>query len=410
MYIDAPKDRRGDMELSVAANYDCSLVPQLATYPVTDMYGKLPQDLAGGGRASFSATPLSFSHLREYVAELKAHQIAFTYLLNSACIGNREWDRRWQRRLFRFLEKLQTAGITRLTVSTPLLFKIIKKTFPECYLKVGIFAQVDTLSRARYWQDLGADEITLESFSINRDFHTLKAIRKGVSCALQLIVNHPCLPNCPMQPYHQNGLSHASDGSGRLFIDYCFLMCSQARLQTPSLLIKSQWIRPEDLSRYESLGFNRFKLLERNIPSAQLLKRVQAYSERRSCPNFADLILPYGFPEKPENRWRWLIRYFFRPFQIRPGKLIPFYELIKKQGMLFPLAEQKIYIDSARIPADFLDLFEHIDCTLTDCQTCGYCNHIANTALRIDPAFQQDMLSRYKQLDKDMTTGKLWNV
>jgi collagenase-like PrtC family protease len=269
---------------------------------------------------------------------------------------------------------------------------------------------VDTLSRARYWQDLGADEITLESFSINRNFKALQAIRNGVSCALQLIVNHPCLPNCPMQPYHQNGLSHASDGSRRLFIDTCFLMCSQARLTDPSLLIKSQWIRPEDLCRYEALGLTRFKLLERNIPSAHLLKRVQAYSERRSCANFAELILPYGFPETPANRWRWLLRHFFRPFQLRPSKLRSVYEIIKKQGMLFPLAEQKIRIHSSRIPADFLKPFEQIDCTMTQCHTCGYCHHIAADAVEIDPAFRQDLLNRYEQLDHEMTTGTFWNV
>ena len=398
------------MELSVAANYDCSLVPILAQYPVTDVYGKLPHDPVGGGRASFSAAPLTFGQLAEYAAELKRHGIGFTYLFNSACLGNREWDRRWQKRLFRLLDKLRDADITRLTVSTPLLFKIIRKRFPDIYLKTGIYAQVDTLRRARYWEDLGADEITLESFSINRNFKTLTAIREGVSCKLQLIANHPCLPNCAMQTYHQNGLSHASDGSRRLFIDYCFLMCSFARLKDPSLLIKSAWIRPEDLARYEALGFDRFKLLERNIPSAQLLKRVRAYSERRFAGNLAELILPYGFPEKRGGRLSWLLRHFFRPRQVRPWKLGPLYDLIRQQGMLFPLSKQTIQIDSKLIPADFLKAFEHRDCAMSDCDVCGYCRWVADDAVRIDPAFRKAMLTRYEQLDNDVTTGALWHV
>ena len=102
---------------------------------------------------------------------------------------------------------------------------------------------------AVFEEDLGADEITLESFSINRNFDRLQNIRRAVRCSLQLIVNHPCLPNCPMQIAHQNDFAHSSDGSRRLFIDYCLFTCSAMRLKDPCLFIKSGWIRPEDLLR-----------------------------------------------------------------------------------------------------------------------------------------------------------------
>jgi hypothetical protein len=100
--------------------------------------------------------------------------------------------------------------------------EVFKSRFPEFKVKVGLFAQVDTPLRARFWEDLGADAINLESFSINRDFERLTAIRAAVRCDLQLIANHCCLPNCPMQSYHQNGFAHSSDGSRTLFMDYCF--------------------------------------------------------------------------------------------------------------------------------------------------------------------------------------------
>ena len=398
------------MKLSLAANYDIELIEKLAQYPVTDVYGKLPRDIVGGGRASYSSTSLTFDHLRNYIAGLKKHNIGFTYLLNSSCLANREWDRRWQKKFFHFLNKLQQTGVNRLTVSTPMLFKIIKKNFPDFYLKVGIFAQVDCPSRAKYWQNLGADEITLESFSINRDFKRLKKIRESVTCALQLIVNHPCLPNCPMQYYHQNCLSHGSDGSNNIFIDYCFLTCSYERLKDPSLFIKAQWIRPEDLCHYEDIGFSNFKLLERSIPSSQLLKRVKAYSSRQSTDNFADLILPCGFPEKTNNTWPWLAKNFFKPLQIRPSKLVPIYQLIKEQGILFPLKESKIKIISSLIPENFLDKFNNIDCALTDCKNCGYCNNIAEKTVVIDKPFQQEILKKHEQVDQLIMSGKLWNV
>ena len=46
------------MKLTVPANYDLEVVPALARYPVTEVYGKLPGDLVGGGRPSYMGTPL----------------------------------------------------------------------------------------------------------------------------------------------------------------------------------------------------------------------------------------------------------------------------------------------------------------------------------------------------------------
>jgi collagenase-like PrtC family protease len=253
------------MKLSLAANYDLDLVPKLAPYPVCEVYGKFPVDGVGGGRPSYMGSPLSPRQLRNYVSLLADRGIAFNYLLNASCMGNREWTRSWQRKLTSLMGRLDTMGIGWLTVSTPYLLELIKARFPQFRVKVGIFAQVDTPRRAKFWEQLGADSITLESFSINRDFPRLQAIRQAVRCDLQLIANHPCLPNCPMQSYHQNGIAHGSDGSGTNFIDYCFLRCSNMRLEDPSLFIKAGWIRPEDTGRYEEMGFTTFKLLERGF-------------------------------------------------------------------------------------------------------------------------------------------------
>ncbi len=268
------------LRFSLAANYDPELVPALAAYPVDEVYGKLPADGISGGRPRYLATPLAPANLKRYITLLDHHGIAFNYLLNGACFGNREWSRTWQKKVTGLLERLGEMGVRRLTISTPFLLELVKRRFPEFKVRVGIYAQVDTPRRARFWEDLGADAITLESFSINRNFSRLAAIRRAVRCDLQLIANHVCLPNCPLQSYHQNGFAHASNGTGTLFIDYCFLRCSRMRLTDVSQFIKAAWIRPEDLAAYEALGFTTFKLLERGIPSAELLRRVRAYSER----------------------------------------------------------------------------------------------------------------------------------
>jgi collagenase-like PrtC family protease len=398
------------VKLTVAANYDMGLVSKLAGYPVDEVFGKFPADFAGGGRPTYMGTPLTHRELGEYVTLLNRHGIAFNYLLNSACLANREWSKRWQKKLMSLLDKLGEIGVTRLTVSTPFLLEIVKARFPHFRVKVGIFAQVDTALRVKFWENLGADAITLESFSINRDFARLAAIREVTKCDLQLIANHCCLPNCPMQYYHQNGIAHSSDGSKRLFIDYCFLRCSRMRLEEPTVLIKAGWIRPEDVGIYEKMGYTTFKILERGIPSEELLKRVRAYSQRQFDGNLAELIFYYGFREPVKKKRFWLLRHFFRPlaFDIRYAK--QFFDLIKGQGMAFGIKENPYYIDTAQIPANFLDGFNNRDCAMSDCDKCGYCDKVAQKAVTVNSDFRTEFLRRYAEIERLMAKGELWGA
>ena len=400
----------GPAKFSLAANYDQELVKELAAYPIDEVYGKFPADGISGGRPRYLATPLPDADLRHYIRLLDSHGIAFNYLLNGSCFGNREWTRPWQKKVTALLTKLGDMGVRRVTISTPFLLELVKQRFPEFKVRVGIYAQVDTPRRARFWEDLGADAITLESFSINRDFHRLEEIRQAVSCDLQLIANHVCLLNCPLQSYHQNGFAHASDDTGTLFIDYCILRCSRTRLTDPSQFIKSAWIRPEDLAVYEAMGYTTFKLLERGIPSAELLRRVKAYSERQSGDNLAGLLLSYGFNEPIKKESFWALRHFLKPRQVNPLRLKPLIDLARLQGMLSPLPGCPIRIDSRQIPVNFLDGFRDRDCSSMDCKTCGYCERIAANAVSISPEYRTEVLKKYEEVDKAMIKGGLWGV
>lgn len=406
----APQAARRVTKFSLAANYDPELVAALAPYPVDEVYGKLPNDGISSGRPRYLATPLSEHQLRDYIRLLDRHGIAFNYLLNGACFGNREWTRGWQKRITALLARLGDMGVRRVTVSTPFLLEMIKRRFPEFKVRVGIYAQVDTARRARFWEDLGADAIVLESFSINRDFPRLTAIRQAVHCELELIANHACLLNCPLQSYHQNGFAHASDDNGTLFIDYCFLRCSRIRLQDPSQLIKSAWIRPEDVAVYEAMGYTTFKLLERGIPSAELLRRVKAYSERHFDGNLAELLLSYGFKQPVRKESLWALRHFWKPRQVNPSRLKPLADLARLQGWLSPLSECPIRLEARKIPADFLDNFRSRNCTATDCKDCGYCARIAEQAVSIAPSYRAEVLRKYDEIAGSMATGALWSV
>ena len=183
------------------------------------------------------------------------------------------------------------------------------------------------------------------------------------------------------------------------------------RLEDPSLFIKSAWIRPEDLSRYEAMGYTTFKLIERGMPSAELLKRVAAYSARRFEGNLAELLLPYCF-EQPVRRSRfWTLRYFFKPFQFSAPQALASTGLGPQPGNAFSKAAQSCaYRRSPDSRADFLDAFEHRDCAATDCDSCGYCETISRQAVRIEPEYRRMSLEKFREVLNTLKSGRLWNV
>lgn len=395
------------MRLTVPANYDSTILPALKSLGAFEVYGKLPFDGIGGGRPTSMSTPLNRRGLAAYIGDVHRAGMEFNYLLNGACFGNQEWTKAFHKRLDALLNWLTGLQVETLTISAPYLVQVVKRRFPHFKVKVGIYAQVDTVKRARYWEDLGCDTINLESFSINRDFETLSQIRQAVKADLVLIANHFCQPNCPYQVQHQNGHAHASGKNPQFYIDYPLMQCQKNRLTHKELFISAGWIRPEDLHRYEAIGYSTFKLLERNIPSEALLARARAYHDRRYDGNLADLLLSFGFRQRPP---RWSALHMLRAFRFWKmplGLAGPALEFMKRQGMLLYTQDKNpIVIDSRAIPEDFLDRFQRGTCLQRQCSLCGYCSAIADRAVSIDPAFLEKILPVYDELETALTEGR----
>ena len=385
--------------LSVATNFENGLLDKISSYPVEDVYGKLTGDCVGGGRASYTTQGIGFRNLKNHIACAHKNRIKFNYLLNTACLGNREWTRKGKHAIRRLLDRLSDTGVDSITVSIPYLAELIKKNYPHFFLKIGIFANIDSPERARFWEGLGADMLTLESFSINRNFPLLEAIKESVSCRLQLILNFTCLPRCAMQPYHMTGLSHASNTKDRApFFDYSVLKCTSMLLKEPGLLIKSQWIRPEDIKHYLAIGYSDFKILERNAPTDVLADRVRAYTEGASPQNLLVLLQPFGFPEKTRTERGWFLKYFF-PFLKEPLGFRDVRRLLERRGLLYPLKEMPVLLDSAKIPDDFLEEIRTRDCSLIGgCSRCGYCGRIAESAYHVDERYKKECIELYERV------------
>lgn len=406
------------MHLSVATNFDDGLLEQVKGYPVTEVFGKLPRDFVGGGRPSHVLSPLSRRQLEQHVRLARALGVEFNYLLNAACLDNLEFTRGGQRAIERTLSWLADSGVASITVSLPYLLELIKRRFPRFNVKVGVFARVATVQQAKFWEELGADCITLDPLIVNRDFRTLTAIRAAVRCDVQLIANTDCLLFCPLAGYHMVGLSHDSQEhhrAGAVPLDYCFLACTAAKLDDPVHYVRSNWIRPEDVSRYERIGYARFKILERGAPTAVMVKRVRAYAQGRYDGNLLDLIDPLA-GRRSEDLERNLAGGLMAKYRAWGSLLVH----RRRWAALRRLAHVRltqtdparpgVYLDNRKLDG-FLEGFPLAGtCGDRDCHLCAYCDSWAKRAVTVDPAYRAEYLEAERPVRDGLRDGTFWRT
>ncbi|MBL7196775.1 MAG: U32 family peptidase [Candidatus Omnitrophica bacterium] len=390
------------MRFFVPTNWQKDLIPRIGKDSIGELYGKLAADFVGGGKLSYQLPQVSKKQIAAHVKEIHKHGLKFDYLLNSTCLNNLEWTMSGQKRLHSLLGWLGEIGVDSVTVSIPYLLEMIKKQYPRFKVYISTLAGINTVQRAKYWENLGADRITLLNLDVNRNFRLLKQLRKNIRCELQLIANVNCLYECPFYLYHANLASHGSQSSHLtkgFAIDYCRLSCRYRQLNNPVDFIRSTWIRPEDIHYYEEVGIDWIKLIDRGMTTETILTIVDAYSRRKYEGNLLDL-----FPDHTKNiMFRSLnplhkLRYFFRPFSVNIGRLFKNRKILTNIG---------VYIDNRKLDG-FLFHFLNHDCSLTSCKECGYCEEVAKRVVKIDADLQLQGSDRYCEYLEDLISGRMF--
>ena len=362
------------MKLSVTTNFDDKLIEELKKYPVYEVYGKLQEDYIGGGRPSNTLKSVDKTRLEEHIKKVRDSNIKFNYLLNGACLANKEQDVEWQKNVREFLDYLKEIGVNALTVTNPFLLQIIKKYYDCFTVRISTFACIDSYEKARYWEEMGADYICVDFVKINRDFKTLKYMVDNLKKAkIELLMTNSCLKNCPYIHTHTAALSHASNIMNKdkeCYADWCLYKCQEYELKHVEEYIKSPWIRPEDVKEYEKIGVEHFKITERDFPTNEIIKRVKAYSEGKYDGNLLDLIQGHGWSNSENDN--------------NTIKNIDDFTSIKEICNVRGLGcerryKRHIYIDNRKLDG-FIKFFKDGHCT-GNCLSCNYCKTIADKVI-----------------------------
>jgi collagenase-like PrtC family protease len=407
------------MKLSVACTFEPDQIAALAQYPVYEIFGKLTSDAFGGGRPSFYLPQVDRPALERTVQQAHAAGIEFNYLLNASAMGNLEYTREGQRAIDEILEWIDGIGVDSVTVANIYLLRLIKRRVPRLKVRVSSHRFTASPRQVRFWADNGADYIVVNEVSIHREFELLDCMQRAAAAEgveLQLIVNNWCRQECAIAGNHAVCLSNASQHGSRGFpLDYCSLVCNQIRLDEPVNYLRANWIRPEDLPIYESMGYENFKIVERNTPTPVLLDRVRAYSQRSYDGNLLDLVQNYAYPEEAfgdrardfySNRR--MLKYFIKPQQVNLLKFTKVIAFGQTAGVLYPRrGDNPVQIPNRALDG-FIDFFRDHSCRAVDCADCRYCHEWAEKVVHIDPDWRARMEAIYDDLLAEIDGGGFW--
>lgn len=295
------------MELIVPAHCDLDALEACAGLPIGHLYGALPRD--PGLRSGDWLPAATADSIYSMVTRASELGIPFYYALNVACLGNREFTAEGQRWLVERLGWIADTGAEGVVLGNPYLVAFAKVRFPALRVAVSTAAAIDSVDKALFFEDRGADLLYLPEY-VNRDLRLLREIRRRVGCRLALLANVGCLLQCPIRGYHIGVVSHAGDSHELgTFVDYPLMWCTKEKTRDPAQLLKAPWIRPEDLGTYEELGYDEFKLAGREMDATWTLNVARAYAARRWDGDLNDLVLgfdhldPFGrLPLRIPNR------------------------------------------------------------------------------------------------------------
>ncbi|NMC04473.1 MAG: hypothetical protein GYA24_04635 [Candidatus Lokiarchaeota archaeon] len=371
--------------LSVAYNWDIKLVDEVVKnkYPVKDFYASAQHCAVGGGRPSSILPDTSEKMMRQHIKKMHDNGIQFIYTVNAPCMAGQEFVRETHEKMLKDFEFIQSIGSDGVVLAIPYLIELVHEQFPKLKIRASTVAKINTVNKARYFENLGATSITPDVM-INRNFKVLEKMVKATSCEIDLLVTDGCLYECPFRLYHYSLTGHASQtySNREAYIDYPILRCNIEKFSHPAEAMKCRWIRPEDLKHYEAIGIHQFKIGGRRLTADMILRSVKAYSEQKYAGNLTDIIegfsFEYGGVKEDPN---------------------------KKMGMS-NATERKanMVIDNTKLDG-FIDFFKKQDCA-ANCGECNYCQQWADKVITQDKDGVELFLSSVRAFHDDLVTSR----
>lgn len=279
------------LEFSVPYNGDAATLRQLIALQgrggnaIREIYLNAPQSITGSGRVGNMTTLDEFA---ETVKVIHEANIRVDITMNSTCDGGDWYEKETLGKQIGFIRDMhEQQGVEAVTLANPFLIEQAREACPDLEISASVLADIDCFSRAEAFALAGATTMTVDT-SINRDLKLLRQIHEKLDVELKLMVNEGCLNKCPFRKFHMNLISHKSQEERDEGNAFSFA-CGDIIGRDAGQIFKSNWIRPEDLRRYD--GITRFfKIVGRDMMPSKVLRCTAAYMDECYDGNLFDLL------------------------------------------------------------------------------------------------------------------------
>ncbi|BCJ94175.1 peptidase U32 [Anaerocolumna cellulosilytica] len=254
---------------------------------ISEVYGQVTEGtFIASGRMPSLLPQVTMKQLEVYLESCKKYNIKFNYTLNASCMSNKELIH--IKELKQFISELYQMGIRSFTVTLPTLMDTIKSMYDDVEIKASAICEINSPEKASYYKEMGISRIVVEP-DITRKFDILEKICKVFGDGVEIIVNNMCLKGCPYKMFHYNFESHGEQMKEHS--NYYYHKCSLQKANKAYNYIKLNWIRPEDIYRYSSIGIKSFKIQGRNNKNGDNINKIiQYYLEESFDGNLLDLL------------------------------------------------------------------------------------------------------------------------
>lgn len=256
---------------------------------VTELYGSLLDNPIGTARPGYRVQDRSKDFFEKFVKEANFYDIKINYTLNIPCFGSLQDLKIKEHAFIDFLKYLEDSGVSRVTISHPLLIELVKK-HSNLSVELSTIFEIDSISALREF--VGKVDKICMKHAKNRDFKFLHAFNKEAiknNIVVELMTNEFCYIYCIDRKQCYNLHGHTKE-KNRLYDWYPMGRCINKRYQEPVEWIKAPFILPQWLDYYErNVNINHFKITGRTHPTPYILWTTEQYMKKFYNGNLLEL-------------------------------------------------------------------------------------------------------------------------
>ena len=299
------------IKLNVGCNFDPELLASIpllnsisSRVQIGELYGSDQNYHWLTARPKYRLTSIDDTTLEHYVSDVRSIGVTFNYTMNAPYIGSKREIIKRKKNIQERIKFLLDIGIDMITISHPIMAEIIREANIPVKIALSTVMHLDTVSQLKILHERYHISKLYGSLLKNRSIKFLKNLSKyciDEGIELALLANEFCnsstmdgisSTHCIYRDSCYISHSENEDKEDDKLLDgYPMSRCILMRKSALTWL-KSSFIRPEDLYKYEHIGINSFKITGRTGTTKYLLAVIEAYIRERWSGNLLSLWKP----------------------------------------------------------------------------------------------------------------------